>query len=50
VLEEVRAGRFADELRKEKASGYERLEKARTEARQTLLDQTYRRLAGDNDR
>lgn len=45
VLAEVRAGRFADELRKEEASGYERLEKARSEARSTLVEQTYRRLA-----
>ena len=44
VLSEVRAGRFADELRSEKASGYERLEKARTDARKTLLEETYRRL------
>ena len=33
VLAEVRAGRFADELRQEEASGYARLEKARAEAR-----------------
>jgi ketol-acid reductoisomerase len=46
MLAEVRAGRFADELRKEEASGYRRLEKAREEARSTLLDQTYRRLSG----
>ena len=44
ILAEVRAGRFADELRNEEASGYERLEKARQEARSTLLDQTYRSL------
>ena len=44
ILAEVRAGRFADELRNEEASGYERLEKAREEARSTLLDQTYRSL------
>ena len=36
VLAEVRQGRFADELRAEEASGYERLEKARAEARETL--------------
>jgi len=45
ILAEVRAGHFADELRKEESSGYERLEKAREEARLTLLDQTYRRLS-----
>jgi ketol-acid reductoisomerase len=44
ILAEVRAGQFADELRNEEASGYERLEKAREEARSTLLDQTYRSL------
>jgi ketol-acid reductoisomerase len=44
MLAEVRAGKFAEQLRSEEASGYERLEKARAEARSTLLDQTYRRL------
>jgi ketol-acid reductoisomerase len=44
VLAEVRAGNFANELRDEEASGYERLEKARAEARSTLIDQTYRHL------
>jgi ketol-acid reductoisomerase len=46
VLAEVRAGRFADELRAEKASGYERLEKARGGARQSLVEETYRKLSG----
>lgn len=46
VLAEVRAGRFAEELRREEASGYQRLEKARAEARTTLIERTYRRLAG----
>jgi ketol-acid reductoisomerase len=45
VLAEVRAGRFADELRKEEAEGYPRLEKARQENRKTLVEQTYRRLS-----
>ena len=45
VLQEVRAGRFADELRTEEANGYERLEKARAEARKTLLEETYRQLS-----
>ena len=49
VLEDVRQGRFAGELRHEEASSYERLEKARDEARQTLLDQTFRRLSGANE-
>jgi ketol-acid reductoisomerase len=48
VLAEVRAGRFADELRKEESSGYERLENAREEARSTLLDETYRRLSSSD--
>jgi ketol-acid reductoisomerase len=46
VLAEVRAGRFAEELTKEESSGYERLERAREDARATLLEQTYRRLSG----
>jgi ketol-acid reductoisomerase len=50
VLLEVRAGKFAKELRAEEASGYERLEKARSEAREALLQKTYLRLKdGDED-
>jgi ketol-acid reductoisomerase len=45
ILAEIRAGRFAEELRQEEASGYRRLEEARHDARQTLLEQTYRRLS-----
>lgn len=45
VLAEVRAGNFADELKAEEASGYERLQRAREEARKTLIDQTYRKLS-----
>jgi ketol-acid reductoisomerase len=45
VLAEVRSGRFADELRAEEASGYARLERAREEARTTLIEETYSRLA-----
>jgi len=44
IFAEVRAGRFAEELSKEKASGYERLQKARAAARSALLEQTYRSL------
>jgi ketol-acid reductoisomerase len=44
VLAEVRAGRFAAELSGEEASGYARLERARTEARETLLEKTFERL------
>src|SRR3954447_9545885 len=46
VLDEVRAGRFADELRQGGASGYERLQKERGEARETLLEETFGRLGG----
>src|SRR4051795_1503476 len=46
VLEEVRQGRFADELRREETEGYKRLENARDEARKTLLERTFRRLSG----
>ena len=44
VLQEVREGRFADELRKEEASGYQRLREAREEQSNTLLEQTFKRL------
>ena len=44
ILAEIRAGRFAQELRQEEASGYRRLERARDDARQTLLEKIYRRL------
>ncbi|MFL6720844.1 MAG: ketol-acid reductoisomerase [Sphingomonas sp.] len=49
VLSEVRAGRFAEELRQEEASGYARLEKARRDNRDTLLEETYRRLSSAGD-
>ena len=44
VLEEVREGRFAEELSREETSGYRRLKSARTQARATLLDETFRHL------
>ena len=44
VLAEVRAGRFAAELSDEERSGYARLERARTEARETLLEKTFEKL------
>ena len=44
VLAEVRAGRFADELREEESSGYARLENARRDNRETLIEETYERL------
>jgi len=49
ILSEIRAGRFADELREEEANGYVRLGKARAAARASLLERTYRRLSGDTD-
>jgi len=44
VLAEVRAGRFAEALRREEAEGYPRLEKSRDEGRTTLLEQTFRKI------
>lgn len=49
VLAEVRAGSFANELRAEEASGYERLEQARGEAREALLQQTYQQISEVED-
>ena len=48
VLKEVREGRFADELRNEEANGYSRLESARAQARETLIEQTRRKLGDDS--
>lgn len=44
VLDEVRAGRFAEELRQEEASGYARLRKARAEARQAGVEKARQSL------
>jgi len=44
VLAEVRAGRFADALRSEEASGYPRLEQSRASARATLIEQIFAKL------
>ncbi|HEX8838949.1 MAG TPA: ketol-acid reductoisomerase, partial [Sphingomicrobium sp.] len=44
VLQEVRAGRFAEQLRQEEAAGYPRLKQARRDNRETLVEETYRRL------
>jgi ketol-acid reductoisomerase len=49
VLSQVRAGRFAEELQTEEAGGYPRLERARRDNRQTLLEETYRRLRTARD-
>lgn len=48
VLAEVREGRFAEELKREEASGYSRLESARAQARDTKLEETYRKLGGED--
>ncbi len=45
VLAEVRAGRFAGELSGEEEGGYARLENARRDNRETLIEETYRRLS-----
>ncbi len=45
MLGEIRAGRFAEELRQEEASGYARLELARTQAHSSLIQETFRRLS-----
>ena len=44
IMAEVRAGRFAEELRQEEETGYARLERARMEARAALVEQTRDRL------
>jgi len=44
VLAEVRAGRFAEALRREEAEGYPRLEQSREKGRTTLLEQTFRKI------
>src|SRR4051812_30279448 len=48
VLQEVRAGRFAEELRSEEATGYERLERARSDARRSALEEVFRRLSAED--
>ena len=49
VLAELRAGRFAAELKQEEAAGYPRLERARRENRETLLEKTNRDLGEAKD-
>jgi len=46
ILAEVRQGRFTEELSREQASGYARLKSARAQARETKLQETYRKLRG----
>lgn len=48
VLNEVRAGRFAEDLRKEEEAGYQRLERARSDALETPIERTYRELKGED--
>ena len=48
VLAEVRAGRFAEELSREEADGYSRLESARSVARKSLIEQTRKRLISED--
>ncbi len=47
IMEEVRAGEFAQALRREEETGYPQIEIARTASRQTLLDRTFRKLKGE---
>jgi ketol-acid reductoisomerase len=49
VLAEVRAGRFAAELKQEEASGYARLEQARSDARQGAVEAARRNLGDTGD-
>ena len=46
ILAEIRAGRFAEELQREEASGYARLQKARAAARAGAMQETFERLGG----
>ncbi len=46
ILAEVRAGRFASELRTEEAEGYPRLQNARTDNRSAPIEDIFRRLRG----
>ena len=44
ILNEIRAGRFADALRDEEASGYPRLRAARQKARELSVESARKRL------
>jgi ketol-acid reductoisomerase len=48
VLKDVRAGRFAEELRSEESSGYARLEGERDAARNSEIERARRRLGGQD--
>ena len=47
VLAEIRAGKFAQELTREEADGYPRLEAARAKARELPVEQAFRSLRTD---
>ena len=49
VLAEVRAGRFANDLRQEEESGYARLQQARANAREMPIEKAFKRLGGADD-
>jgi ketol-acid reductoisomerase len=49
VLAEVRAGQFADALKREEASGYPRLQQSRASARATLIEQVFAKLRETED-
>ena len=44
VLEEVRGGKFAGQLKREEASGYARLRSAREGARKSLIERVFQRI------
>jgi ketol-acid reductoisomerase len=44
VLEEIRAGKFADQLKDEEASGYARLQSARADARKSLIESAFQKI------
>ena len=48
ILGEIRRGEFAEDLRREEAEGYPRLNKARAKARAGLIEQVFNRLRPDN--
>jgi ketol-acid reductoisomerase len=44
VLEDIRAGKFADQLKDEEASGYARLQSARADARKSLIESAFQKI------
>jgi len=49
VLGDVRAGRFAEQLRQEEEGGYPLLKAARENARRAPIEQVFRNLAATQD-